>query len=65
VPFTRYAFTRYALDADRVEAAAIAAGALTAEEVARMRQECERADAAGAFFASLTGIWVSGCKPAR
>ena len=65
VPFTSYAFTRYALDADRVEAAAIAAGALTAEEVARMREECERADAAGAFFASLTGVWVSGRKPAH
>lgn len=64
VPFTSYAFARYVLDADRVEAAALAAGALTADEVARLRAECERADAAGAFFGSLTGVWVSGRKPA-
>jgi hypothetical protein len=33
--------------------------------VARLREDCERAEAAGVFFASLTAVWVSGSKPAR
>ena len=63
VYFTSYAFAQYALLADRVEAAAVAAGALTQGEVDRLRQEWQRADAAGRFFASMHGIGVFGRKP--
>jgi SAM-dependent methyltransferase len=63
VPFTEYAAARGAMLFDQYEQRATAAGAVTSEELERLHAEWEDADAAGAFFASVTMVLVSGRVP--
>lgn len=58
-----YAHFRDSFLAERLEPAAVAAGALTQDEIDRLRQEWQRADEEGTFFASGHGIAVVARKP--
>ncbi len=60
---TDYAFTRRATLQDEVERIAIAEGLVTEQEVRRLRDELERADAEGAFFSYASQVLVVGRKP--
>jgi hypothetical protein len=49
---------------DAVEPLALKAGVVTEAQLARWHASLERAEAAGAFFASLNHVLVAGSKPA-
>ena len=59
---TNYAFTREVTLLPEVERIAIQAGIVTEEEVARLRAECEQADAEGLFFGCANQILAVGRK---
>jgi hypothetical protein len=59
---TSYQVARTAGHFDRAGAMAVAAGALTADELAALREEWERADAAGTFFGTVSLLLVAGRK---
>ena len=63
VPFTDYVFIRQILILDRTEHDAIASGAIAHQELNRLHTCWEQANAEGDFFASMSKILVSGCKP--
>jgi ubiquinone/menaquinone biosynthesis C-methylase UbiE len=63
VPLTDYAFTRQILIMDRTEREALAQGILTVQELEQLHNFWEQADSEGVFFASVSMIFVSGCKP--
>lgn len=60
---TDYEFFRRATLLDEVEHIAIAEGIVTEQEVRRLRDQCERANAEGAFFSSTDQMLVIGRKP--
>jgi len=63
VPFTDYAVARQAMLMDRCDRDAVASGIVSAQDLERLRTCWERADADGAFFASVSMVLVSGRKP--
>jgi ubiquinone/menaquinone biosynthesis C-methylase UbiE len=63
VPFTDYAFTRQMLIMDRTEREALAQGVIAVQELEQLHDFWEQANADGDFFASVSMILVSGCKP--
>ena len=63
VPFTDYSSTRQMLIMDRTEHEAIASATITHLELDRLHTFWEQAHADGDFFASMSMILVSGCKP--
>jgi ubiquinone/menaquinone biosynthesis C-methylase UbiE len=60
---TDYAFVRRATLLDEVERISVAEGLVTPEEVRRLREQLERADAEGTFFSSANQVLVVGKKP--
>ncbi len=60
---TDYAFTRRATLQDEVERIAVTEGRVSEQEVQRLREQLERADAEGAFFAYANQMLVVGRKP--
>ncbi len=60
---TDYAFFRRATLLEEVEQIAVAEGIVTEDEVRRLRDQMERADAEGTFFSSTTQMLVVGRKP--
>lgn len=63
IPVTNYTLAQYTVLADRMIPAAVAAGALTQDEVDRLGEEWQRADAEGTYFATCGIIGVVGRKP--
>jgi hypothetical protein len=60
---TRYPEVRYLLLMDRVEQAALESGVISSDELENWHVDLSKADTDGTFFASVTGILVSGTKP--
>ncbi len=60
---TDYSFVRRATLLDEVERIAVAEGIVTDQEVRRLREQYERADAEGAFFSAANQMLVVGRKP--
>ncbi|MFN8487407.1 MAG: methyltransferase domain-containing protein [Caldilineaceae bacterium] len=60
---TSYAFGRQYVSLDAAEKNALAAGVITADELARWHAALEQAEAANAFFSSVSMMLVAGRKP--
>jgi ubiquinone/menaquinone biosynthesis C-methylase UbiE len=63
VTFTDYPFTRQIVLMDKSEREALAQGVVKVQELEQLHDFWEQADADGDFFASVSMILVSGCKP--
>jgi len=63
VTFTDYPFTRQLVLMDKSESEGLAQGIITVQELERLHDFWEQANADGDFFASVSMILVSGCKP--
>lgn len=63
VTFTDYPFTRQLVLMDKSEREALAQGLITVQELKQLHDFWEQADAEGDFFASVSMILASGCKP--
>jgi ubiquinone/menaquinone biosynthesis C-methylase UbiE len=63
VTFTDYPFTRQLVLMDKSDREVLAQGLITIQELKQLHDFWEQADAEGDFFASVSMILVSGCKP--
>ena len=63
VPFTDYSIASQILIMDRNEREAVTMGVITVQELDQLHSFWEQASREGYFFASMSMILVSGCKP--
>ncbi len=64
VSVTSWLFARHGTCWDQRAQGVVADGVMTADEVQRLERSFEQAEVAGTFFASLSLVLATGCKPA-